>query len=237
MLLLSLINVDVDVDADIWVRIKLRLHLLGWLLIHHRRLLHHRLLHHRRLLLTHHHLRLLDHWRLAHHRLIHHGLLLRHGLLHHHWLLLRHHIGLLLRHYSVDSLLGHVLNVLAQGSYHAIFRRPDTLKTDLTRLLALVVDRKPFIDTSIDAKSWDFDCARSYLLTAHCVFIEYNYLHIIANVLDVDVEDLVPLGSLACTPERECAQFLLSSLDLSPGVHFGEPLCVAGQLSLDNVEA
>lgn len=236
MLLLSLINVDVD--ADIWVRIKLRLHLLGWLLIHHRRLLHHRLLHHRRLLLTHHHLRLLDHWRLAHHRLIHHGLLLRHGLLHHHWLLLRHHIGLLLRHYSVDSsLLGHVLNVLAQGSYHAIFRRPDTLKTDLTRLLALVVDRKPFIDTSIDAKSWDFDCARSYLLTAHCVFIEYNYLHIIANVLDVDVEDLVPLGSLACTPERECAQFLLSSLDLSPGVHFGEPLCVAGQLSLDNVEA
>ena len=62
-------------------------------------------------------------------------------------------------------------------------------------------------------------------------------LHIIANVLDVDVEDLLPLGSLAGTLESASAQFLLASLDLDPGVHFAKPLCVAGQCGLNDVQA
>ena len=162
LLLLLLLLREINLGLDVWIVL-----LLGWLLIHlllsthhwlllaHHRLLHHRLLHPRLLLLSHHHLGLSHNWLLTHHRLVHHGLL--HHRLHHHWLLLAHHIWLL----TIDSLPGQHLNALAQSCdtarcCHTCVRTcwcPDALKTDTTRLLALVVDREPVIDTSIGAKS------------------------------------------------------------------------------------
>ena len=60
---------------------------------------------------------------------------------------------------------------------------------------------------------------------------------VVANVLDVDVEDLVPLGGLAAALDRPRLELLLASFQNHERVHLRKEFRVARQTSFDNFDA
>ena len=68
------------------------------------------------------------------------------------------------------------------------------------------------------------------------VFIEYFDEHVIANILDLDVESLVPFRCFSRVLLHKRLECLLTVVDHAEGVHFAEELGVAGETGLDDSE-
>ena len=201
------------------------------LLWHLHRHSHCRLPHHAGLLHTHHRL---HHW--LHHGLLHHGLLHGHHhrlWLHHHWLL--HHHRLCVPH--LHHLLGsHLLHLSVYLFNLRNSRRPDTPQVDLPRLLALILDREPFIEATICAQGRYFNSRATDGVTAGQVLIEHRDGHIVANVLHIKLEGFVPFRCLAATLQGPSSYFDFPCYNLGPRVHLTEPFCVSGQFGLDHMK-
>jgi len=67
---------------------------------------------------------------------------------------------------------------------------------------------------------------------AHNILVHDCQPQVVSNILDIDVERLVPLGGLASTLMRLGASLEIATMDLHPGVHLGPEVGVAGQLCL-----
>ena len=106
----------------------------------------------------------------------------------------------------------------------------------LAGLLALVLDGEPVINAVVDTQGTQLDNGLANQVTRGHVFIEHGHGHIVANVLHVDVEDLVPLGGLASTLQCSGLQFLVPRLNLAPGVHLAEPFGVSGKFGLNDAQ-
>ena len=107
---------------------------------------------------------------------------------------------------------------------------------DLPRLLALELDREPFIEATICAQGRYFNSRGTDGVTTGQVFIEHRDGHIIANVLHIKLESFVPFGSLAGTLQCLSSYFDFSCHNLGPRVHLTEPFCVSGQFGLDHMK-
>ena len=68
----------------------------------------------------------------------------------------------------------------------------------------------------------------TYQVTRCYVLIHDLNGHIVANVLDINIKGLVPLGNLATALNRSSLKLLLSSLKDAVGVHLAEGLGVSG---------
>ena len=213
-----------------------------WLL--HAGLHHHWLLHaglHHRLLHTwlHHHRLLhagLHHWLLhtwLHHRLLHTGLhhwlhaWLHHRLLHaglHHWL----HAGL---HHWLHTWLHHWLHA-SSGSTRlsgtSLSGLPHTLQVNLARRFATVSNLEPLIDTLSDTEGGQLEGGLTNLVIRAGILVEHFDVNIVTDVLDINVEGLVPDGGLTCTILHERLEVLLTGRDLTVRVHLTECLGVTG---------
>lgn len=212
-------------------------------LLHHPRLAHHwlRPTHHARLLHAHHsgllhahHARLLHtHWLLHHHVVLHH-----HLILHHHLLLL---LLLLVAHLH-HLLSGHVLDVgaeLANATRSGTGQLgwcPDALQVDLARLLATVRDWEPVIEAAVDAQRRDLDLCGADGVASRHVLIKDCDIHIVSDVFNVNVENFVPIRHFTLALLGLSAYFLFTSHDLSPWVHFGEPLGVTSKFGFNYVK-
>lgn len=106
----------------------------------------------------------------------------------------------------------------------------------LTRLLSLVLDGEPVIDAAIHAQRAQLDYGLANEVTGGYIFIKHGDRHVIANIFDIDVEDLVPLGCLTGALESSSAYLLLSGFDLAPWVHLAEPFCITRQFCFDDAQ-
>ena len=240
-----------------WLLLLLLLLLLrllhAWLSVLLLRLLHTWLLLHAWLsiLLLHslgrHAIRLLHLLRRHSHTRLHHAwlsiLLLRrhsHSGLHHAWL---HHAGLhhtRLHHTRLHHLLLLLLRRLGGGSGSASTRStrrlPDGLEVDLASDLALPLNLEPLCEASTYAKGGQLDGGLTNFVVATDILIEHFNGQVVANVLHINVEGLVPDGGLASTVLHCCLEHLLTSRDLHVRVHFTEGLGVACETGLDDGE-
>ena len=190
--------------------------------LHHAGLLHTRL-HHLLLL----HTRL--HARLHHTRLHHAGLLhtrLHHARLHHTGL---HHTGLL--HTGL-----HHARLACTGRLGAasITSFPDRLEVNLTGLLSTVCHLEPLIDAVADAKSRKLEGSLANLVVCADILIEDFNHEVVANVLHLDVEGLVPDGRLARAILDLGLELLLARRKLDVRVHLTERLSVSCQPRLNH---
>ena len=186
--------------------------------LHHAGLLHTRL-HHLLLLHTR-----LHHARLHHTRLHHAGLL--HTRLHHARL---HHTGLL------HTRLHHAgLACTGRLGAASITSSPDRLEVNLTGLLSTVCHLEPLIDAVADAKSRKLEGSLANLVVCADILIEDFNHEVVANVLHLEVEGLVPDGRLARAILDLGLELLLARRKLDVRVHFTERLCVSCQPRLNH---
>ena len=82
---------------------------------------------------------------------------------------------------------------------------PDAFQVQLAWLLTLVIDREPIVEATIDTQRAKFDYRLADEVARGHVFVEHRNIHIIANVLHIDVEHLVPLGGFASALQRSRA--------------------------------
>ena len=97
------------------------------------------------------------------------------------------------------------------------------------------VDFVPLIKTSIDAERAQLDLSLSNHVVLANIFVHNLYSQIIADVLNVDVEALIPLGFFAGFFLYSSLEFLLSDLDDAVGVHL-VGIGVAGEAGLNDVK-
>ena len=116
-----------------------------------------------------------------------------------------------------------------------IRRIPSALEMEVTRLLALVVNREPFINSVNNAQGRGLDVGLTNHVIAFHAFVEGFNDHVVADILDIDVESVVPLWVLS---------FLYMSLeyihpvhDLDVGIHFRKGRSVSGKASLYDFKA
>ena len=77
----------------------------------------------------------------------------------------------------------------------------------------------------------------SYKIRGSHILVHDSHRNIVTNVLDVNIEDLVPCGLLTTALNRARPELLLSSLDRHVWVHLAEELSVSRQASLDDLES
>ena len=205
--------------------------------------LHHSWLHHTWLLHTGlHHSWLLHHWLhswlhtgLHHTWLLHTGLHHRlHSWLHHRlhaWLHHRLHAWLhhaRLHHTWLHTWLHHLRLLLLSGtSCRLSCRREFTLEMNLARASTSVSDLEPIIDSVVCTKGGKFYDSDTNLIIRAGILVVNLQLHIVADILDIDLECLIPHGSLACAILRSGFEVLLASLYFDIGVHLAEGLRIA----------
>ena len=160
-----------------------------------------------------------------HHAWLHawlHGVLARrhharlHTGLHHTWL----HTG---RHHA---RLHHSWLHLWLGSFVATSSFPDRLEMNLASRFALVCDLEPLIDAIADTKSRELESSFTDLIICTRILVVNDQCHIVANILNVDIECLVPDRCLASTILGLGSKLLLARLNLHIRIHFAERLRV-----------
>ena len=77
----------------------------------------------------------------------------------------------------------------------------------------------------------------SYKVRGSHILVHDSHRNIVTDVLDVNIEDLVPSGLLTTALNRARPELLLSSLDRHVWVHLAEELSVSRQASLDDLES
>ena len=114
---------------------------------------------------------------------------------------------------------------------------PNRFEVDRTGLLSLEVDLEPIITTLSHAKRGKFDCGLSNKIAITHVFVKNFEVHVIADVLDIDLEKLVgPFRCFAGVLHGLCTDALLASVDHDVGVHLAESLGVARELSFEDMD-
>ena len=98
---------------------------------------------------------------------------------------------------------------------------------DLTGRLALVSNLEPFVDTVVDAEGGELDGGDTDNVVAANILVVHLDRQIITDVLDINVEGLVPDGGLASSVLDVSLEVLLARNDLYVGVHLSEGLHVA----------
>jgi len=174
--------------------------------LHHTGLLHARL-HHAGLLHAGLHHAGLHHAGLHHTRLHHAGL--HHTRLHHTGL---HHAGLC-RAFLLSSTTGAGL--------------PDGLQVDLTSSLASVSDSEPLVHTVADTKSGELEGDFADNVISADILVVNLDGHIVTDVLDIDIESLIPDWRLASALLGLRPELLLARSDLDVRVHLAEGLRIA----------
>ena len=161
---------------------------------------------------------------LLHTGLHHAGLL--HTRLHHARL---HHTGLL------HTRLHHAgLACTGRLGAASITSSPDRLEVNLTGLLSTVCHLEPLIDAVADAKSRKLEGSLANLVVCADILIEDFNHEVVANVLHLEVEGLVPDGRLARAILDLGLELLLARRKLDVRVHFTERLCVSCQPRLNH---
>lgn len=107
---------------------------------------------------------------------------------------------------------------------------------DLAALFSLVLNGEPLIDSSAHGKGRDLDGGFTNQVTSGNIFVENLDNHVVSNVLDVNVEGLVPLWRFTRTLEHVGLILLLASRDDAVGIHFTEELSITSELRFDNFE-
>ena len=79
---------------------------------------------------------------------------------------------------------------------------------NLTRLLALEMDGEPFINSVSDTKTGKFERSLANQIACSDIFIQNLDFKIIADILDVEVESLLPSWGLSGALERSGAELL-----------------------------
>jgi hypothetical protein len=75
----------------------------------------------------------------------------------------------------------------------------------------------------------------NFVVTAGILIIHLNR-HVVANVLNVDLESLVEDGGLASAVLSSSSKLLLASCDFAVGVHLSEGLRVTCETSFDDCQ-
>ena len=169
--------------------------------------LHHTWLHHTWLHSWLHHT-WLHHWLHAwlHHARLHHTWLhtwLHHAWLHHTWL---HHTRL---HHTWLHLLACGSCATSATSALSCWL-PDSLQMNLTGRFTLVLNRKPVIDSMVDAEGGKFDSSLANFVIGTGVLIEALNRQIVSDVLHINVEGLVPNGRLTSSILDSSLEVLLA---------------------------
>ena len=224
----------------------------SWLLHHagllHAGLLHHAwLLHHTWLLALHIcHLILL----LCDHLLLLHHLLLHHLLLGHHLLLVDNHSGLLhlarshlilrltIAWHAVASWDSEALKLTSDRSFSSFgaTRSPGALKVDGTGLFASVLNGEPLVDSGAYTQGGQLDRGFADQVAGGYIFIEDLDCHVITDILDVELESLLPARGLTSTLESTSSELLHTTLKDAVRVHLTEELSISCKLGLDHVD-
>jgi hypothetical protein len=105
---------------------------------------------------------------------------------------------------------------------------------DLAAVLALILALKPVIHTAIHAKGGDLDDGGANEIRSSHIFVEHIDVQVVADVLDGDLDGLVPLGRLARVLHDFGLEGLVAASDLAKGVHFAEEVRVALEFGLDD---
>lgn len=168
-----------------------------------------------------------------HHAGLHHAWL-HHAWLHHTWL----HSGL--HHAWLHARLHHLLmasSCLATCGSSRSSWFPDGLQMDLTSLLASVSDLEPLVDAGTDAEGRKLEGSLANLVVGSNILVEDFESNVVANVLDVDIEGLIPNWRLACAVLHRGLECLLTRADLHVRVHLSKCLRVASQPCFDHCQS
>ena len=94
----------------------------------------------------------------------------------------------------------------------------------------------PVINASVDAECGKFDrCLTNFVVRAG-VFVKDSDREVVTDVLDVDIEGLVPDWRLASSVLDSRLEILLASRNFTIGVHLAEGLRVTSQSRLDHCQ-
>ena len=77
----------------------------------------------------------------------------------------------------------------------------------------------------------------TYCVIGSDILVKDRDGHIVSNVLNINIKDLLPFGKFASAVECPCSNFLLTGLYLRPRVHLTEELRVAGKFCFNYMQA
>jgi len=95
---------------------------------------------------------------------------------------------------------------------------------NLAGLLATVRDLEPFIDSLADAESRKLESSLANFVVCTNILVENLEGDVVTHVLHIDVEGLVPDGSLTSAVLDSSLELLLACCDLDIWVHLTESL-------------
>ena len=95
---------------------------------------------------------------------------------------------------------------------------------------------EPLIDSIVYAEGGKFDGSLTNFFIRGNILVHHLDGQIITNILDVEIEGLVPDGLLACSVLDVGLELLLAGADLNIGVHLTESLRVTRQACLDHCQ-
>jgi len=105
---------------------------------------------------------------------------------------------------------------------------------DRARLFALEADVVPLVESSVDTESRELDGSLTDEVRGSDIFIPALDFHVVTDVLDVNVEHLVPFRGLASTLHSLGLELLHACLNRDVWVHFGEEFGVSSESGLDD---
>lgn len=114
---------------------------------------------------------------------------------------------------------------------------PVTLEVDRASLLSFELNVEPLVHAAVHTQRGELDRSGANLIGSSHVLVHDINVEVVTDILDHDVESLVPLGHLACVLHHFGLELLVARLQLAEGVHLAEEVGVAGELGLDHGEA
>ena len=97
---------------------------------------------------------------------------------------------------------------------------PLSFEMDRARLFALEADVVPLVESSVDTESRELDGSLTDEVRGSDILVPALDFHVVTDVLDVNVEHLVPLRGLASTLHSLGLELLHASLNRDVWVHF-----------------
>jgi hypothetical protein len=107
---------------------------------------------------------------------------------------------------------------------------------NLACILSLVLQLKPIISICNGTKTFELNFSASDLIVLEGIFFHARYLKTISCVFDIDLPDLIPLGSFSCTAHDLGLIGLVCYVQLAKWVHLAEEFCAARELCFDYME-
>jgi len=98
---------------------------------------------------------------------------------------------------------------------------------NLTGCLATISNSKPLVHTVADTQSRQLELDFTNNIVSTDILIVHLESNVVANILDIYVESLVPDGGLSCTLLCFGLELLLACRNLDVRVHLAEGLRIA----------